>query len=250
MARRTWTGCPWLDRSGCRSRVASFFAGYTYEHASDVFPEFIPGSAASFNAEDLAHPLIPQSRAVRNDVQFAGQTRILLVSGSNMSGKSTLLRAIGVNVVLAMAGAPVRARRIRLSALQVGASIRVSDSLQQGSSRFYTEIKRLRALVDLAEGELPLFFLLDELLQGTNSADRRVGAEGLLRELASKGAIGLITTHDLALAEMVAIEGRIRNVHFQDYLEDGRMRFDYKLREGVVAKSNGLELMRSIGLRV
>jgi hypothetical protein len=226
-------------------------AGYTYEHASDVFPEFVPGSPASFNAEDLAHPLIPQSRAIRNDVQIAGQTRILLVSGSNMSGKSTLLRAIGVNIVLAMAGAPVRARRIRLSALQVGASIRVNDSLQQGTSRFYTEIKRLRALVDLAGGELALFFLLDELLQGTNSADRRVGAEGLLRELAGKGAMGLVTTHDLALAEMAAaLEGHIRNVHFQDYLEDGKMRFDYKLRDGVVAKSNGLELMRSIGLQV
>src|SRR6185437_6180812 len=158
-------------------------------------------------------------------------TRILLISGSNMSGKSTLLRAAGVNIVLAMAGAPVRARRLRLSPLQVGASIRVNDSLQQGSSRFYTEIRRLRALVDLANRELPLLFLLDELLQGTNSADRRVGSEGLLRELVAKNAIGMITTHDLALAEMAAgLEGRLRNVHFQDYLEDGKMRFDYKLR--------------------
>jgi hypothetical protein len=225
-------------------------AGYTYEHPSDTFPEFI-SEDPFLEAEQLAHPLIPQCRAVRNDVEINGATRILLVSGSNMSGKSTLLRAVGINVVLAMAGAPVRARHLRLAPLQAGASIRVNDSLQQGSSRFYMEIKRLRMLVDLAGGEIPLLFLLDELLQGTNSADRRIGAEGLLRELASNGAIGLVTTHDLALAEMAAaLDGNLRNVHLQDYLEEGKMHFDYKLREGVVSKSNGLELMRSIGLRV
>ncbi len=239
----------WLETVAEMESLLSL-AGYTYEHPTDVFPEFVSGDAF-LEAEQLAHPLIPRSHAVPNDVQITRETPILLVSGSNMSGKSTLLRAIGVNVVLAMAGAPVRARRLRLSPLQAGASIRVNDSLQQGSSRFYTEIKRLRTLVDLAGGKIPLLFLLDELLQGTNSADRRIGAEGLLRELAAKGAIGLVTTHDLALAEMsAALDGHLRNVHFQDYLEQGKMRFDYKLRQGVVAKSNGLELMRSIGLRV
>jgi DNA mismatch repair ATPase MutS len=168
-----------------------------------------------------------------------------------MSGKSTLLRAVGMNVVLAMAGAPVRARRLRLTPLHVGASIRVNDSLQEGSSRFYAEITRLRQILDLAGGNLPLLFLLDELLQGTNSKDRRIGAEGVVRALVKRGAIGLVSTHDLALTDIGgSIEGHLHNVHFQDELENGKMTFDYKLREGVVTKSNGLELMRSIGLDV
>jgi DNA mismatch repair ATPase MutS len=194
-------------------------------------------------------------------VSISGETRVLLVSGSNMSGKSTLLRAIGMNVVLAMAGAPVRARRLLLAPLQVGASIRVNDSLREGSSRFYAEIKRLRQIFDLAGSDLaggavaggdpPLLFLLDELLQGTNSKDRRIGAEGIVRALVNRGAIGLVSTHDLALTDIGgSVEGHLRNVHFQDELQNGRMIFDYKLRDGIVTKSNGLELMRSIGLDV
>jgi DNA mismatch repair ATPase MutS len=188
---------------------------------------------------------------VRNHLSINVPTRVLLVSGSNMSGKSTLLRAVGVNVVLAMAGGPVRASRLRLTPLQVGASIRISDSLQEGSSRFYAEITRLRQIVDCARGNPPLLFLLDELLQGTNSKDRRIGAEGIVRALVDRGAIGLVSTHDLALTDMSGpLEGHLRNVHFQDELANGRMTFDYTLRDGVVTKSNGLELMRSIGLDV
>jgi DNA mismatch repair ATPase MutS len=176
---------------------------------------------------------------------------VLLVSGSNMSGKSTLMRAVGINTVLAMAGAPVRARKLILSPLQIGASIRVNDSLQEGSSRFYAEITRLRQIFDFAAGEPPLLFLLDELLQGTNSKDRRVGAEGIVRALVERGAIGIVSTHDLALTDIGGpLDGHLHNVHFQDELIDGKMRFDYLLREGIVTKSNGLELMRSIGLEV
>jgi DNA mismatch repair ATPase MutS len=168
-----------------------------------------------------------------------------------MSGKSTLLRTVGTNAVLAMAGAPVRAQHLRMSPLHVGASIRVNDSLQEGSSRFYAEITRLRKLFDLSAGNPPLLFLLDELLQGTNSHDRRIGAEGVLRALLSRGAIGLVTTHDLALVEIGAtLDGQLHNVHFQEDFENGRLSFDYKLRDGVVTKSNGLALMRSIGLEV
>jgi hypothetical protein len=225
-------------------------ATYSYEHPSDPFPVFKEG-AASFAAEELGHPLVPAATCVRNNVQICGETRVLLVSGSNMSGKSTLLRAIGLNVVLAMAGAPVRARSLTLTPLRVGASIRVNDSLREGSSRFYAEIKRLRQIFDLAGGDPPLLFLLDELLQGTNSKDRRIGAEGIVRALVNGGAIGLVSTHDLALTDIGgSIEGSLRNVHFQDELAGGRMTFDYKLRDGVVTKSNGLELMRSIGLDV
>ena len=175
----------------------------------------------------------------------------MLVSGSNMSGKSTLLRAVGINVVLAMAGASVRARRVRLSPLRLGASIRINDSLQEGSSRFYAEITRLRRIFDQAAGDPSLLFLLDELLQGTNSKDRRIGAEGVVRALLERGAIGLVSTHDLALTEMDGPpNGHLQNVHFEDSFADGRMTFDYKLRPGVVTKSNGLALMRSIGLDV
>ena len=128
--------------------------------------------------------------------------RVLIVSGSNMSGKSTLLRTVGTNTVLALAGAPVCARRLRLSPLQVGASIRIQDSLQAGASRFYAEITRLRQIVELTKGALPVLFLLDEILHGTNSHDRRIGAEGVVRGLIERGAIGLVTTHDLALARI------------------------------------------------
>ncbi len=240
----------WVNTIGQMEALLSL-AAYSFEHPADPFPEFANG-VASFDSEDLGHPLVPTALCVRNDVSISDETRVLLVSGSNMSGKSTLLRAIGMNVVLAMAGAPVRARRLRLTPLRVGASIRVNDSLQEGSSRFYAEITRLRQIFDLAGGDPPpLLFLLDELLQGTNSNDRRIGAEGIVRALVNRGAIGLVSTHDLALTDIGgSVAGRLRNVHFQDELANGRMTFDYKLRDGVVTKSNGLELMRSIGLEV
>ena len=168
-----------------------------------------------------------------------------------MSGKSTMLRTVGCAAVLAMAGAPVRARSLRLSPLQVAASIRISDSLQQGISHFLAEVQRLAQVVDLTQGEWPVLFLLDEVLHGTNSHDRRIGAGALVRGLLEKTAIGIITTHDLALAELAGEEpGRVENVHFEDQMVDGRMAFDYRLREGVVTHSNALELMRSVGLDV
>jgi hypothetical protein len=225
-------------------------ANYSFEHPADPFPEFVEG-AASFQTRSLGHPLLSAATCVRNDVEIPGDVRILLISGSNMSGKSTLMRAVGLNIVLAMAGGPVRAEMLRLTPLCVGASIRVTDSLQEGSSHFYAEIKRLRQIFDLAGGDSPLIFLLDELLQGTNSNDRRIGAQGIVRALLERGAIGLVSTHDLALTDIGgSAEGHLRNVHFQDELKDGRMTFDYKLRDGVVTKSNGLELMRSLGLKV
>ena len=239
----------WVHAIGQIEALLSL-ATYGFEHPADPFPVFSDG-AAWFDAEGLGHPLVSATTCVRNSVNICGETRVLLVSGSNMSGKSTLLRAVGLNVVLAMAGAPVRARRLQLTPLQVGASIRINDSLQEGSSRFYTEITRLRQIFDLAGMDPPLMFLLDELLQGTNSKDRRIGAEGIVRALVKRGAIGLVSTHDLALTDIGgSVEGHLHNVHFQDELENGRMTFDYKLREGIVTKSNGLELMRSIGLEV
>jgi DNA mismatch repair ATPase MutS len=152
-----------------------------------------------------------------------------------------------------MAGAPVRARALRLTPLQIGTRIRSTDSLQEGRSTFYTEILHIRRVFDFVTNEdaLPLLFLFDELLEGTNSHDRRIGAESLLRALLKHRAIGIVTTHDLALTEIIAALGNVlRNMHFEDQVENGKMQFDYKLREGVVAKSNALELMRLIGLEM
>ncbi len=250
----------WRKRSGPAVRrwiaavgeigALSSLAGYAYEHPDDPFPEFTDETPC-FESEGLGHPLIANDRLVRNDVSLCQDLRVLVVSGSNMSGKSTLLRTVGVNAVLAMAGAPVRAHRLRLSPFVVGATIRITDSLRAGSSRFYGEITRLRQLMDLTRGPRPLLFLLDELLHGTNSHDRRIGGEAVVSSLVERGAVGMLTTHDLALAHIAeTLASRGTNVHFEDHLEDGKITFDYKMRPGVVRKSNALELMRSIGLEV
>ena len=239
----------WLDAVG-EFEALNSLAGYAYERPGDPFPEIIAGEAC-FEAKGLGHPLLPESRCVRNDLKLGGELRLQVVSGSNMSGKSTLLRSVGVSAVMALAGAPVRARRLRISSLTVGASIRTNDSLQDGTSRFYAEITRLRKLVDLAAGPRPLLFLIDELLNGTNSHDRQIGAAAVVRGLVDRGAIGLVTTHDLALTEIAAsLAPRGANVHFEDHLENGKITFDYAMRPGVVRKSNALELMRSVGLDI
>lgn len=239
----------WLAAVGEMEALMSL-AGYAYEHPADVFPEFVEGNAL-FAAEGLAHPLLPAKQAVTNDLRLGAPLRLMIVSGPNMSGKSTLIRAVGINAVLAQCGAPVRARRLQMSRLQLGASICVLDSLQGGVSRFYAEITRLKAIAELAAGDLPVLFLLDELLGGTNSHDRRVGAEAVVKNLVAKAAIGLITTHDLALTLMAQdMNGQAGNFHFEDRIEDGQLRFDYRLAPGVATSSNALKLMRSIGLEV
>jgi len=168
-----------------------------------------------------------------------------------MSGKSTLLRSMGVNVVLALAGAPVRAARLRLSPLAIGATLKIEDSLQAGHSRFYAEILRIKWIVDMARARPPLLFLLDEILHGTNSYDRRIGAEAIVRALVELNTIGLVTTHDLALTELPSKLGAAAaNMHFEDRLEAGKMTFDYRMRPGIVEHSNALALMRAIGLEV
>jgi hypothetical protein len=239
----------WLEAVGELDALLAI-ASYGFENPEDVFPE-VSSKEARFEAEGLGHPLIPPDRLVRNDVAFGKEASLLVVSGSNMSGKSTLLRSIGVATVMALAGAPVRARRLALSRLRVAASIRIEDSLQEGISHFYAEILRLRQIMELTKVEVPVLFLLDEILHGTNSHDRRIGAEAVVRGLVDRGAIGLVTTHDLALSRLEeTMSGRARNVHFEDHIEDGKVRFDYRMREGVVTKSNALELMRGIGLEV
>ncbi|HXU22269.1 MAG TPA: mismatch repair protein, partial [Verrucomicrobiae bacterium] len=228
-------------------------AAYSHEHPADPFPEIVetPDRPALFEGKQLGHPLIPVARCIRNSVTLNADTQVLLVSGSNMSGKSTLMRTVGINAVLAFAGAPIRGKALRLTPLSLGTRIRTVDSLQEGLSNFYAEILRIRKVFELLGGERPVLFLFDELLEGTNSHDRRIGAESLVRALIDDGAIGIVTTHDLALTDMAAsMRSAVRNAHFEDYIENGEMRFDFKLREGVVTKSNALELMRLVGLKV
>ena len=244
----------WLRAVGEIEALASL-AAYRYEHPGDPFPVMLPASAgpaaAMYEGTGLGHPLLPASRMVVNDIALTATTRLLVISGSNMSGKSTLLRTVGINAVLAFAGAPVRARSLRLSLFAIGATLRIQDSLQEGRSRFYAEITRVAALVQVARGGRPLLFLLDELFHGTNSHDRLIGAEGVLRSLIDLGAAGLITTHDLALTALAdTLSSHAANMHFEDHFEHGDIHFDYRMKPGPVTRSNALALMRAVGLDV
>lgn len=243
----------WLD-AVAEIEATSSLAGYAYEHPQDPFP-LILEEGPLLEGRSLGHPLLDPAVCVRNDIHLSDKEQeapqAYVISGSNMSGKSTYLRTVGVNVVLALAGAPVCAAGLRLSPLAVGASIQLHDSLQEGASRFYAEIERLREVVDLSESTPPALFLLDEILHGTNSHDRRIGAAAVVRTLLSNGAVGLVTTHDLALAEIESdTSARLTNMHFEDQMEDDRMAFDYTLKPGVVTRSNALALMRAVGLKV
>ncbi len=225
-------------------------AGFVWEHPAYSFPELVTGHA-QFDAEELAHPLLPAKKAVGNDIQLGSPVRVIILSGPNMAGKSTFIRSLGINAVLAQCGAPVRARRLRMSSLQVAASICVFDSLAGGMSRFYAEIHRVKLISDLAAGSLPVLFLLDELLSGTNSHDRLAGTDFVVRGLVKRGAMGIVSTHDLALTTIVdSLDELAANFHFEDHLENGELTFDYKLKPGVVQTSNALKLMQSIGLGV
>jgi hypothetical protein len=239
----------WIRAVG-EVEALSALGAYAAENPDDPFPQLVPGPAR-YLAEALGHPLIAPDVCIRNDLDLGSPKQVLIVSGSNMSGKSTLLRTVGINAVLAFAGAPVRARRLRLSPLIMGATLRIQDSLQEGRSRFYAEITRVRQIVALSRGPVPLLFLFDELFHGTNSHDRTVGGEAVIRGLIDADAIGLVTTHDLTLARIAdSLAPRAVNVHFEDQLVDGQMQFDYRMRPGVVQHSNALALMRAIGLEV
>jgi hypothetical protein len=238
----------WIEATGEIEALGSL-ASFAFEHPAFAMPELIDAGPL-YEATALGHPLIPADRRVTNDVTLNDTLRLLVVSGSNMSGKSTMMRSVGIGAVLAMAGGPVCAESLRLSPTAVGASISIHDSLQENASRFYAEILRIRQVLTMsAEG--PLLFLLDEMLAGTNSHDRRIGAEAIVKQLVARGSIGLVSTHDLALAKIADdLAPRAANVHFEDHIESGRVVFDYRMRPGVVTKCNALELMRSVGIEV
>lgn len=235
----------WMDALGEFEALISL-STYTYEHPTDPFPE-LAEETAMFEAEGMGHPLLEESACVRNDVQLGESKQFLIVSGSNMSGKSTFLRAIGMNAVLAFMGAPVRSARLRLSPLAIGAAIRLQDSVVDGRSHFLAEMQRLRRMIEAADHG-PLLFLADEIMGGTNSHDRRIATEWVIRAFVLRGAIGAISTHDLALTE-IAMNGLPgRNVYFEDSGESGTLSFDYKLRQGVLSRSNALNIAHMLGI--
>lgn len=238
----------WLDRLADVEALCCL-GGYLHDRPELVMPEVVQ-SGPRFVAQGLAHPLL--DAAVPNEVSLEGPGRLLLVTGSNMSGKSTLLRAIGLNAVLALAGGPVSARRLSLSPLHTWTSMRVQDSLEQGVSFFYAEVRRLKQVLEGATAHpRAALVLVDEMLLGTNTRERRLASGEVLRLLLDTGCIGAVTTHDLSLAELARAPGSaLVPVHFQDVLEDGRMRFDYTLREGVVESTNALRVLALAGIPV
>ena len=238
-----------LESMGELEAVSSL-SQFAYGQSDTVFPEII--NEVCFDALELGHPLIAPDDRVTNDVSLGREPQMLLVSGSNMSGKSTLMRTVGINAVLALCGAPVCAKKLRISLLVIGTAMRFQDSLEHGTSHFFAVLRRLRSVMErLQNKERPLLFLIDEILQGTNSHDRLVGSEALIRKLVEGGAIGLVSTHDLELTRIVdGLGHRAANVHFVDAVVDGQIRFDYKMRPGIVKTSNAILLMRKMGMDV
>lgn len=256
----------WQVSSGKRARAwlrvlgeveaLSALAVLRHDHPAWAFPDLDP-RALSFEARDLGHPLLPNETRVTNDVEVGPPGTFLLVTGSNMSGKSTLLRSLGVNVVLAQAGGPVCASACKLPPVDLWTSVRVQDSLEEGVSFFMAELMRLKQVVDAARrdheiGERRVFYLLDEILQGTNTQERQIAARRVILHLVAQGALGAVSTHDLTLAGDPDIANAARLVHFRETIlggDDGhRMTFDYKLRSGLATSTNALRLMEIVGL--
>jgi hypothetical protein len=239
----------WLEALGEAEARASL-SHLAHDNPDWTWPTFSDGADCVVQARELAHPLMPASRRRGNDVTISGRGQALLVTGSNMSGKSTLLRAIGLMQVMAQAGAAVCAKEARLPRLALRSVVRVDDSLARGMSHFYAELWRLKDVVDAAaDPEVPLLYLLDEILHGTNTRERELGARLTIRTLCQRGALGVVTTHDLSLATLEQeTSGAVLNYHFTEIIEEGAMRFDYKLREGPVRTSNALRLMRECGI--
>lgn len=239
----------WLKTLGEFEALVSL-SSYAFENPENVYPTFVQEPGV-LEAKDICHPLLRRAVAVGNDIGLGPDMPLLMISGSNMSGKSTLLRGVGVNIALGACGAPVRAAQMNVSPFQLGATLSIQDSLMSGASRFYAEISRIQGLVQVSRSEHTLLFLIDEILHGTNSFDRRKGARAILESILNDGSVGFVTTHDLALAQMAdEWPDRATNMHLSDRIEEQALVFDYQLRPGIVSKSNAIELMRSIGLPV
>ena len=230
----------------------SALATHSYLHPDNTFPEIVPPDEPILRARALGHPLLPDAERVHNDFSLDAAGDIALITGSNMSGKSTFLRTLGVNLCLAYAGAAVHAEELRTAPLRLFTCIQVTDSVTDGISYFYAEVRRLKALLAAlnAEDEAPLLYLIDEIFRGTNNHERLVGSRAYIEALAKGSGVGVISTHDLELVGMAEDVPGIHNFHFREEISDGRMVFDYRLRPGPCPTTNALKIMRLAGLPV
>ncbi len=248
----------WLEALG-EWEALSALATLAHDHPDWVFPTFHEDPGTALRAADLGHPLLAPASCVRNDVSVGPPGTFLFVTGSNMSGKSTLLRALGANAVLAAAGAPVCASALELPPVLVRTSMRIEDSLSEGISLFMAELLRIKDVVQAATAaqgsERTVLYLLDEILHGTNTAERRIAARGVVRHLLTTGAIGAVSSHDLTLADADDLRAAARPVNFREDVHDGSgaeadpvLTFDYRLRDGVATTRNALKLLGAVGL--
>lgn len=238
----------WFATLGEMEAINSL-AAYHYANPDYSFPE-ISMDDFVFQAENMGHPLIPSRKRINNDFSLRGKGTIALITGSNMAGKSTFLRTVGVNVILALMGAPVCAEKLILSDFRVFTSMRTQDNLEENISSFYAELKRIRLLFDKIDPQLPLLFLLDEILKGTNSRDRHLGAVSLVKQLSGENVAGLISTHDLELARNAMKASKVTNYSFESLIQGNEISFDYKLNPGICETFNASILMEKMGIRL
>jgi len=245
----------WLDTIGIFD-AASALARFAYLNPDYLWPQLEAGNTdpaiRGLTARSLGHPLIARARRITNDLDLRGEGHILLVTGSNMSGKSTFLRTVGINLCLAQAGGPVCARDFSWTWLRLYCCIRVTDALDEGLSYFYAEVKRLKVILDAVQNtnHHPVLFLIDEIYRGTNNRERLAGSEAFVQALQQSRGLGMISTHDLELTGLASRNGHIQNAHFQETVEGGALQFDYRLRTGPCPTTNALRIMAQEGLPV
>jgi len=238
----------WLDTLG-KIEALSSLAIIPFEHPNWAMPIIDDEEKARFVAKDIGHPLISKGR-IHNDITIDNNVKVVLITGSNMSGKSTFLRTAGINLVLAYAGAPVCAKFFRASIMKIYTCMNVTDNLSENISSFYAELLRIKDIVRESKSGDKIFFLLDEIFKGTNSLDRHTGAKVLINKLSQTNSIGMVSTHDLELCELEKENAKIANYHFQEYYKDDKIHFDYRLRQGASTTRNALYLMKMAGIEV
>jgi hypothetical protein len=248
-SRNTHTIAVWF-RTLAEAEALTSIATLAFNHPDWSYP-VLSNEPAVFTGDDLGHPLIPSNKRVVNSFSTTGQKQLSLITGSNMAGKSTFLRTIGINITLAMAGAPVCARRMNISPVKVISTMRVNDNLEENTSTFYAELKKLKEIIEAVNNHEQVFLLLDEILRGTNSADRHTGSKALIRQLMKENAVGMIATHDLELAKLESdFPGHLHNYHFDVQVQNEELYFDYKIKKGVCTSMNASLLMKKIGIEI
>jgi hypothetical protein len=232
--------------------VLNSLANFAYLNPDYPFPEIVPDASPVFKASGMGHPLIPSDQRICNDFEIKNLGRLAIITGSNMAGKSTFIKTVGINLCLSYAGGPVCAQRLEALPFRLDTCIRITDSVTDGFSFFYTEVKCLKRLLDdlNSNGPQPLIYLIDEIFRGTNNRERLIGSRAYVLELAGKNGVGLLATHDLELASLAGTIPELSNYHFRDYVREGRLDFDYKIQPGACPTTNALKIMQMEGLPV